>query len=243
MADNMSWRRPPGRPPTVGDCWQRGPDRWQRRRTEQPRVRWRSISMPCGASRRTFVMNKYGLLAKQTWQQVNPKAYGEIPNREEFFSTLGAEAEQRVSELEIVLAGPDLPDEGYLGKVGRLNNARMQAEEVATQELLHPPLPEPGAGDRTELETLLAELPGPASLTGRIIDLRYQEKDDGYLDWWDEESLRLCRELQPLVEPFWQDEQTAIEAMDEAQIRQATDRIRPYWNPDEHRMNKPDEMG
>jgi hypothetical protein len=34
------------------------------------------------------------------------------------------------------LEGPDLPGEGYLEKVGRLNMARMQAEELVLREVI-----------------------------------------------------------------------------------------------------------
>ena len=42
------------------------------------------------------------------------------------------------------LAGPDPVGEGYLEKVGRLNAARMQAEEVVLRELI---LPAPSESD------------------------------------------------------------------------------------------------
>jgi hypothetical protein len=81
-------------------------------------------------------MNRYGQLAKRHWQQVDPERYSTIPDPEDFFSTLGEEVENRVQELQDQLAGPDPPSESYLEKVGRLNMARLQAEEVVLSEMV-----------------------------------------------------------------------------------------------------------
>ena len=81
-------------------------------------------------------MNKYGKRAADQWKALNPASYEEIENPKEFFSTLGNQIESRVQELETVIAGPDSPGEGYLEKVGRLNMARLQAEEIALQEMI-----------------------------------------------------------------------------------------------------------
>jgi hypothetical protein len=84
-------------------------------------------------------MNKYGRQAETMWKQACPRRYAALEDPEEFFTGLGEQAMEMVAELEARIAGPDQPGEGYLGKVGRLNAARNQAEEIARAEILAPP--------------------------------------------------------------------------------------------------------
>lgn len=84
-------------------------------------------------------MNKYGVQAQKIWQEASPAHYSQIPNPDEFFTQLGEQAEAQIVELAPKLAGPDPAGEGYLEKVGRLNAARNQAEEIVRNELLSPP--------------------------------------------------------------------------------------------------------
>jgi hypothetical protein len=90
-------------------------------------------------------MNQYGRMAQRHWQRWLPRRYAEIPDPASFFSTLGEEVAVQIADLSLDLAGGDPPGEGYLEKTGRLNMARLQAEEIVLQErvLLGP---EPGAG-------------------------------------------------------------------------------------------------
>lgn len=81
-------------------------------------------------------MNKYGTLAMNHWKDVDPQRYNEIPNPTEFFSTLGDQVEQQVTDLTYRIAGPDSKTQGYLDKVGRLNTSRMQAEEIVLADLV-----------------------------------------------------------------------------------------------------------
>ena len=87
--------------------------------------------MPSGQSPNLLAMNKYGHMAMRHWQKTDPDRYRQIPDsdREAFFSELGERAEAEIQQLEDQLAGPDPPEESYLEKVGRLNMARLQAEE------------------------------------------------------------------------------------------------------------------
>jgi hypothetical protein len=87
-------------------------------------------------------MNRYGRLAERHWRTVDPNRYEAIPDPATFFANLGAEVESRIQELTDQLAGPDPPDEGYLEKVGRLNMARLRAEEQILAELVLIPGPE-----------------------------------------------------------------------------------------------------
>jgi hypothetical protein len=84
-------------------------------------------------------MNRYGRQAETMWKQACPGRYAELEDPEAFFTDLGEQAMEMVLELEVRIAGPDVPGEGYLEKVGRLNAARNQAEEIARAEILAPP--------------------------------------------------------------------------------------------------------
>ena len=84
-------------------------------------------------------MNKYGRQAQEAWKSASPTQYSQIQDPEEFFTKLGEEAETQVVQLQRDLAGPDPAGESYLEKVGRLNAARNQAEELVRNELLSPP--------------------------------------------------------------------------------------------------------
>jgi hypothetical protein len=81
-------------------------------------------------------VNVYGHRAMEHWRRWLPARYATIRDPEAFFSTLGLQAESQVLDLAEQLEGPDLPGEGYLEKVGRLNMARMQAEELVLREVI-----------------------------------------------------------------------------------------------------------
>jgi hypothetical protein len=83
-------------------------------------------------------------MAQRHWARWLPERYAAIPDPNSFFSVLGEEVAQQIADLSLDLAGDDPPGEGYLEKVGRLNMARLQAEEIVLKEriLLEP---EPGA--------------------------------------------------------------------------------------------------
>ena len=84
-------------------------------------------------------MNTYGKRAQQAWQQLAPSAYAQIPDPNQHFSTLGHDAQNQITDLTTQLAGPDVPEETFDQKVGRLNSAKMRAEEIVAADLLTPP--------------------------------------------------------------------------------------------------------
>ena len=55
-----------------------------------------------------------------------------------FFATMGEQMANEITTLSLALAGDDSGNEGYLEKVGRLNMARLQAEEHVMREMLPP---------------------------------------------------------------------------------------------------------
>ena len=101
-------------------------------------------------------MNKYAHMAARHWQTFLPDRWQAIPenDRTAFFTSLGEQAAVQIEELQMRLAGPDRVGEGYLEKVGRLNAARMQAEEVVLRELI---LPAPTESDPEEEDDSLSE--------------------------------------------------------------------------------------
>ena len=66
--------------------------------------------------------------------------FSQIQDPEKFFSDLGETVEFQIQDLQLHLAGPDpaTPEHG-LEKVGRLNMARLQAEEVVLADLVADP--------------------------------------------------------------------------------------------------------
>ena len=83
-------------------------------------------------------MNEYGRSAQRTWQMLAPTAYNQIEDPETYFAELGEQAADQVVDLTRQIQGPDLPNETYFQKVGRINAAKMQAEEIVRAELLTP---------------------------------------------------------------------------------------------------------
>ena len=96
-------------------------------------------------------MNQLGSTAKNYYRDYLPGQYASISDPQEFFSQLGQRLEQDVTSLAVALAGPDLPEETYLQKVGRLNMARSQATEQVLAEQVYSLDPEYDQVDQTDL--------------------------------------------------------------------------------------------
>ena len=79
---------------------------------------------------------KYGDLAKRHRTRTDPARVQAMTDPETFFRELGEQVETQVQQLMLSLAGPDQPGEEYLQKVGRLNMARLQAEEAVLTDLV-----------------------------------------------------------------------------------------------------------
>src|SRR5262249_3490015 len=110
------------------------------------------LRMPSSHSTRSWPlqevnMNRYGLMARQHWARWLPSRYAAIENQEAFFTDLGRQVAERIDVLALRLAGDDQPGEGYLGKAGRLGQARHQAEEIILAEMVLLS-PEPGIEDQ-----------------------------------------------------------------------------------------------
>jgi len=91
-------------------------------------------------------MNHYGAMARRHWARWLPGRYATISDPERFFAELGMRASDRIAELADGFAGDQPPGEGYLERVGRLGQARRQAEEIVLHEMVLLE-PEPGADE------------------------------------------------------------------------------------------------
>jgi len=80
----------------------------------------------------------YAQRAGEHWATHRPHQLSLMPDPDVFFTELGREIQERVDVLSSHLEGPDVPGEGYLGKVGRLRMARFTAQAQALRELLPP---------------------------------------------------------------------------------------------------------
>ena len=112
-------------------------------------------------------MNHYGMTAQRHWERWLPSRYATIQDPDSFFSTLGEEVATRIANLTLDLAGDDPPAEDYLVKVGRLNMARLQAEEIVLREQVLLP-PEPGADPETDPQD--EQAPASHQETPMIVD-------------------------------------------------------------------------
>jgi hypothetical protein len=109
-------------------------------------------------------MNHYGTMAQRHWQRWLPTRYATIQDPDSFFSTLGEEVAQQIGDLGLDLAGDDPAGEGYLERVGQLNMARLQAEEIVLKErvLLDPePGTDPDPQDLDEQSSPMGERDRP----------------------------------------------------------------------------------
>ena len=94
-------------------------------------------------------MNRFGRFALESWRTLAPAALSQIPDPNRHFSELGEEAESQWASLWPQLLDPDSPGEDFFTKAGRVEAAKMQAEEMIRAELLTPPdeLQESDEGD------------------------------------------------------------------------------------------------
>lgn len=125
-------------------------------------------------------MNKYGTEAQTLWNRLAPTAVDEMEDSTEFFTNLGDLASGQVAEMTPRIAGPDSPQEGYLEKVGRLNAARNQAEEIVRAEVLMPPAdvrePDPeDEEDDSNLDVMLEAMREQREISDHFARLRHPE--------------------------------------------------------------------
>jgi hypothetical protein len=86
---------------------------------------------------------KYARMAESHWRRWRPGQVAQMSDPSSFFLELGNQAANQINNLTFDLAGDDRPDETYMQKLGRLQMARVRAEEMVLPELILVD-PEPG---------------------------------------------------------------------------------------------------
>lgn len=120
-------------------------------------------------------MNSYGKLALSMWQQLAPTALSQIEDPNQHFSELGEEALEQVTDLTLRLQGDDPAGETYMQKVGRIESAKLRAEEIVRADLLVPP---PEVQDLTdeEIEDELLPKSGAWEILSELHDLDQERR-------------------------------------------------------------------
>lgn len=84
-------------------------------------------------------MNRFGRFALEAWSTLAPTALSQIPDPQAYFSALGEQAQSEWASLwPQLVVEPDPPGEGTFTKAGRIEAAKMQAEEMIRADLLTP---------------------------------------------------------------------------------------------------------
>jgi hypothetical protein len=83
-------------------------------------------------------MNHYGEMARQHWAKYRPVEYQAMTGREEFFRNLGEQISDQIADLTPDLEGEAPAGETFPAKLGRLNWARLTAQEQVLRETLPP---------------------------------------------------------------------------------------------------------
>lgn len=83
-------------------------------------------------------MNKYGQLLRRQWESADPRFVQSLSDPTAHFSQMGEQVQEEILELLPSLEGTDPEGETYLQKVGRLNAAKLQAEEIVLAEYQPP---------------------------------------------------------------------------------------------------------
>ena len=85
-------------------------------------------------------MNHYGELALRHWQKYRPNEYRAMSEAEksQFFDDLGEQISDQIDDLAPTLEGQAPPGETFPQRLGRLNWARLIAQEQVLRETLPP---------------------------------------------------------------------------------------------------------
>lgn len=154
-------------------------------------------------------MNSYGLTAMQVWQRHAPARVAAMSDPTSYFTDLGEQIAQEVSEIATALE-TDLPTTlTYLERVGQTATIQKQAEEAVMADLVYGPLQiDPTGEDLAEqLEMILGQLPTAAMIEDQIQRIQQQAEDqadqDGLprpiLTSHQSEQLAALQDLLPLV--------------------------------------------
>lgn len=103
-------------------------------------------------------MNRFGTQAMEAWKTLAPSQFAQIPDPSSHFSQLGVQAEQEWTQLWPQLVGSDEPGEGFFSKAGRIEAAKLRAEEIIRDQWLTPPSEVQDLDEEAEAPDPLAEV-------------------------------------------------------------------------------------
>jgi hypothetical protein len=81
-------------------------------------------------------LNEYAAMARQQWEKFRPAELAQLEDQDSYFSMLGQQAADQIEALTKKNAGPDVPGEGYMGKLQRLETARFEARGAVIRDLI-----------------------------------------------------------------------------------------------------------
>lgn len=84
-------------------------------------------------------MNQYGAQIRRHWQRHRPRELAELRDPEAFFTEQGQLADQQIQDQARKLEAQAEEPTGFLERLGRMNNARFEAEATVMRELLADP--------------------------------------------------------------------------------------------------------
>jgi len=142
-------------------------------------------------------MNRYGRAAQTWWSNTDPARVAELDNPTKYFTQLGEQVESRVDELMQTMQGSDEPGESVLQKAGRINAVKMQAEEIAYQELIYTIESHPATVDE-DLEQLQADRPSPARVQELLQQLEENEPEMSTDEYEERKAYLTSLQTQPL---------------------------------------------
>ena len=161
---------------------------------------WRSIY----GVKETPSVNRYALMARRHWQKWLPNRYGQMsdPERQAFFSDLGQQVEQQITQECLAWEERDraqMSQMDYLQRVGRLAAIRdAVTEKVLTQMVWL--TPEPETADPEE-----AALDEPAHLYWRWMDAQGMPYDRGHRLWVMQDDPEVSKEeFMSELRAFWE---------------------------------------
>ncbi len=106
-------------------------------------------------------MNDYGRMAMRHMQEFLPAQYATIEDPQSYFANLGDEVDQQVSTMQRQIAGPGSDTEPFMERVGRLNMARLMAEEKVLAEMVYLPPEREAQPDEPQTDETGAYVGGP----------------------------------------------------------------------------------
>lgn len=87
-------------------------------------------------------MNRYGLHARRRWTEIDPQRVAAIMNPQEFFTDLGDQILQRVTDLTDAILAKEPAKEPVRDREAQIATATQTAEEIVFAELVEVPPPD-----------------------------------------------------------------------------------------------------